>query len=95
MKALDTINYNIHDINSKLSGSLVDITKISDLNDRVKSLESTVNTLNERKHYVSQLNTSVEGPELEIGRVKSEPVRLKKSTVQIIRNKSESPEVPR
>ena len=58
MKALDTINYNIHDINSKLSGSLVDLTKISDLDDRVKSLESTVNTLNERKHYVSQLNTS-------------------------------------
>jgi len=95
LKALDTINYNIHDINSKLSGSLVDVSKISDLDDRVKSLESTVNTLNDKKHYVSQLNTSVEGAELEIGRVKSEPVRLKKSTVQIVRNKPERSEVAR
>ena len=45
--------------------------------------------MSEKKHYVSQLNTSVDAAQMEIGTVKSEPVQLEKSTISIMRNISE------
>jgi len=52
-------------------------------------LRLTLNqSLNERKHYVSELNTSVDAPEVEIGRIKAEPVQ--RSTVSLVRNISGS-----
>jgi len=88
-KTLETINYNMYDINEKLNSSLIDKSKLHDMDDRLKNLETTVNSMSEKKHYVSQLNTSVDAAQMEIGTVKSEPVQLEKSTISIMRNISE------
>merc|ERR1712242_37831 len=88
-KTLETINYNMYDINEKLNSSLIDKSKLYDMDDRLKYLETAVNSLSEKKHYVSQLNTSVDAVQMEIGTVQSEPVQVEKSTVSIMRNISE------
>jgi len=88
-KTLETINYNMYDINEKLNSSLIDKSKLHDMDDRLKNLETTVNSMSEKKHYVSQLNTSVDAAQMEIGTVKSEPVQLEKSTISIMRSISE------
>ena len=68
-KALELINFNVHNINEKLTDTLVDQTKLHEMDDRLRLVESSIETLNQKKHYVSELNTTVSGPEMEIGQV--------------------------
>jgi len=85
---LDNINLHVQEIDSKIRRNVEDKEKVDELSDRLCELEGSLNRLHETKkpQFVTQLNTSVENPPMEIGTVKSEPVKMEKSIIQIVPN---------
>merc|ERR1712131_454926 len=85
---LDNINLHVQEIDSKIRRNIEDKQKVDELSERLRELEGSLNRLHEttKPQYVTQLNTSIENPPMEIGTVTSEPVKMEKSIIQIVPN---------
>merc|ERR1711970_650236 len=73
-KKLDNINIHVQEIDSKIRRNMEDEQKVNELSERLRELEGSLNRLHEttKPQYVTQLNTSIENPPMEIGTVQSE-----------------------